>query len=104
MGEFLFVLKSFLITCVVVYCFQYKIGDKTMDERVNEFLQKGALTKHLKDVGDGATRITASAYNSVKEGEIAIPFKAIQQAEKAKEEFEQYQESVIQKADQIEQE
>ncbi|MBY0386029.1 hypothetical protein K2X05_12800 [bacterium] len=104
MAEFMFVLKSFLITCVVVYCFQYKIGDKTTDERVNEFLQKGALTKYIKEAGDGATRITASTYNSVKEGDIKLPFQAIQKAEKAKEEFEEYQESVLQKAEQIEKE
>lgn len=104
MGELMFVLKSFLITCVVVYCFQYKIGDKTTDERVNEFLQKGALTRYIKEAGDGATRITASTYNAVKEGQIKTPFTAIHDAETAKEEFEKYQESVIQKAEQIEQE
>ena len=104
MGEFLFVLKSFFITCVVVYCFQYKIGDKSIDERVNEFLQQGALTRYIKEAGEGATRITASTYNSVKEGDIKLPFQAIQKAEEAKEEFEQYQESVLQKAEQIDQE
>lgn len=102
MGEVLFVLKSFLITCAVVYCLQFKIGNQTADEKLNQFLQKGALTHFLKDATAGATRITASTYNAVKDGEIAMPFKAVKQAEDAKQELEDARDTMIKKAEEIE--
>ncbi len=102
MAEILFVLKSFLVTCVVVYCLQFKIGDQTADEKLNQFLQKGALTSFLKDATQGATRITASTYNAVKEGQIKMPFDAVQQAEDAKQEFEEARETMNKKVEEIE--
>ena len=94
MAEFLFVLKSFLITCVLVFCLQMKVGDQTLDHRLNDFLQKGQLTSILRDAGEGATRLTASAYNSAKEGDLKLPFQAIKNAEQAKEAMEQRQQEV----------
>ena len=102
MGEVLFVLKSFLITCVVVYCLQFKIGHQTADERLNHFLQKGALTSFLKDASEGATRITASTYNAVKDGQIKMPYEAIEQAEEVKQELDDARETMLQKAEEIE--
>lgn len=102
MGEVFFVLKSFLITCVVVYCLQFKIGEQTADERLNQFLQKGALTSFIKDATTGATRITASTYNAVKEGQIKMPFGAEEQAEAAKKELENARAKVMEKAEEVE--
>ena len=94
MAEVFFVLKSFLITCVVVFCLQMKVGEQTLDYKLNEFLQKGQLTSILRDAGQGATRLTASAYNTAKESDLKLPFQAMKQAEKAKEDMLQRQQEV----------
>ena len=88
MDEIKFVLKTFLITCAVVYGMQFKLGDQTADEKLNIFLQKGALTQILRDASQGATRLTASAYNQAKEGNLKNPFGKIAETENAKKKFE----------------
>ncbi len=106
MPEILFVIKSFLITCVVVYCFQFKWGEETIDQKVNNFLQKGTLTHLLKDVGQGATRLTASTYNEVSEGKFKLRFgqESIEKAEQAKQQAEEYEEKILEKLESIEKE
>jgi hypothetical protein len=89
MGEILFVLKTFLVTCLVVFCFQFKLGDKTVDQKINSFLQDGQLLGHLEDISSGATRLTASTYNSIKEGKIKSPLSKIEEAEEVKKAYEE---------------
>jgi hypothetical protein len=101
MAEFLFVLKSFVITCVVVFCLQMKIGEQTLDHRLNQFLQKGQLTSLLRDAGQGATRLTASAYNSAKESDLKLPFQAMKGVEKAKQDMQKRQIEVQQELEEI---
>lgn len=101
MAEILFVIKSFVITCVVVFCLQMKVGDQTLDHKLNDFLQKGKLTSILRDAGHGATRLTASAYNSAKEGDLALPFKAMKQAEQAKQDMQKRQEDVQKELEEV---
>lgn len=102
MGEILFVLKSFLITCVVVFCLQFKIGNQTADQKLNQFLQNGTLTGYLKDASEGATRLTASTYNTVKEGKLKVPFvDKIEQAEQAKNAFEEQEQKMRDQAEEI---
>lgn len=101
MAEVFFVIKCFVITCVVVFCLQMKVGDQTLDHQLNHFLQKGRLTSILKDAGAGATRLTASAYNSAKEGDLKLPFQAIKNAEKAKEDMLQRQRDVQKELEEI---
>ncbi len=101
MAEVFFVIKSFLITCVVVFCLQMKVGEQTLDHKLNEFLQKGQLTSILRDAGQGATRLTASAYNSAKESDLKLPFQAMKQAEKAKQDMLNRQEEVKKELDEV---
>lgn len=98
MAEVGFVIKSFIVTCVVVFCLQFKMGAKTGDQWLNDFLQKGVLTRFLKDSGEGATRLTASMYNSVKEGNITSPFSKVEATQNVKEEFEKNENLMQQKA------
>lgn len=103
MGEVLFVLKSFVITCVVVYCLQFKIGNQTADQKLNQFLQNGTLTNFLKDASEGATRLTASTYNSVKDGKLKVPLlDKIDEAENVKKTFEEQEQKMRDAAEAIE--
>lgn len=87
MDEVKFIFKIFLITCVVVYAMQFKIGDQTADQKLNDFLQKGALTQILRDASQGATRLTASAYNQAKDGNFQNPFSKLEEVENANKKF-----------------
>ncbi len=102
MGEILFVLKSFLITCVVVFCLQFKIGNQTADQKLNQFLQKGTLTGYLKDASEGATRLTASTYNTLKEGKLKLPFMdKLESAEEAKKNLEEQEQKMREQVEEI---
>ncbi len=101
MAEILFVIKSFVITCVVVFCLQMKVGEQTLDHKLNQFLQKGQLTSILRDAGTGATRLTASAYNTAKESDLKLPFQAMKTAEQAKENLQKREEAVREQLDEI---
>ncbi len=101
MAEFLFVLKSFVITCLIVFCLQMKIGEQTLDHRLNQFLQKGQLTSILRDAGEGATRLTASAYNSAKESDLRLPFQAMKNVEQAKDNMQKRQKKVQEQLEEI---
>lgn len=78
-----------------------KVGEQTLDHKLNEFLQKGQLTSILRDAGQGATRLTASAYNSAKESDLKLPFQAMKQAEKAKQDMLNRQEEVKKELDEV---
>ncbi len=101
MDEVKFVFKTFLITCVVVYAMQFKIGEQTADQKLNDFLQKGALTQILRDASQGATRLTASAYNQAKDGNFKNPFANISEAENVKKKYEEREKENKSRLDEI---
>jgi hypothetical protein len=67
MDEIKFVIKSFLFTALLVFCLQFKVGEKTADKHINDFLQGSRLISWMRDMGTGAVRMTASTYNAAKE-------------------------------------
>lgn len=71
MDEIKFVIKTFCVTALVVFFLQFKVGEKSADAHINDFLQGSRLISWIRDMGNGAVRMTASTYNTVKERDLS---------------------------------
>jgi hypothetical protein len=65
MDEIGFVIKSFIVSVFAVFCLQMKMGESSVESRIVGYMQDAKATKWMKDMGAGATRMTASTYNKV---------------------------------------
>jgi hypothetical protein len=63
MDEIGFVIKSFLVSAFAVFLLQMKVGGESVEHKVVSYMQNAWATKWMKDMGQGATRATASVYN-----------------------------------------
>jgi hypothetical protein len=57
MKEIAFVLKTLVITLVVVVLMQIKVGGLTLEEHASVFIQESWLTDQIQDVGDGLEKV-----------------------------------------------
>lgn len=71
MAEILFVLKVFFISCAFVFALQFKVGEASTEQRIYGLLQDSRATNWLKDVGQGAVRLTASTYKQATDPQVA---------------------------------
>ena len=62
MSEIFFVLKSILITVVIVTCLQIKIGPKTVEERSLTWMHRSVAIDALRGVADGAVVAIENGY------------------------------------------
>lgn len=65
MDEIGFVLKSFLVTCFLVYGLQMPVGGATLETHIQGIIKDRRFTGWMQDMGTGATRMTASTYDKV---------------------------------------
>lgn len=63
MGEIFFTLKSFAVAMVLLACLQYKVGGETLETKAVRWISTSAIGSHLKDVADGAIKVTGRAYD-----------------------------------------
>lgn len=62
MGDFLFVLKTLVITIVLVLLMQIKIGTATIEQHSLAWIQNSAITDTLRSVAQGAVKATVQGY------------------------------------------
>lgn len=57
MGDFFFVIKSFLVTLLILLGLQQQMGGRTIEERLQTWIQASAITHDLRDIGLTAYRV-----------------------------------------------
>lgn len=57
MGDFFFVVKTFLYTLALVVLMQIKVGDTTIEERSHTWIQQSDLHRSLGKVALGAVTV-----------------------------------------------
>lgn len=92
MAEFGFVLKTFIISCIFVFCLQYKVDGVSAESKIFELLHSSRATAWLKMTGEGAVRLTASTINKVMD-----PEKAAQEEKVAKQNIVEQQMEAMKK-------
>jgi hypothetical protein len=66
MGEVFFVLKTMVITIVVVMILQIKIGSSTIEQKSLTWIHESVVVESLRGVADGAVKIFSKGFNSVR--------------------------------------
>jgi hypothetical protein len=62
-SEIFFVLKTMLITVVIVTCLQIKIGQRTVEERSLSWMHRSVAIDALRGVADGAVVAIENGYS-----------------------------------------
>lgn len=65
MGEFMFVVKTFIFTLILVVIMQIKIGGFTIEEHSLDWLHESSVVRELQEVAQGAIRASKTGYNAV---------------------------------------
>ena len=65
MGEFMFVVKTFIFTLILVVIMQIKIGGFTIEEHSLDWLHESSVVRELQEVAQGAIRASKSGYKTV---------------------------------------
>ena len=68
MGDLIFILKSFLLTGIVVVLLQVKIGDRTFEERAMIWIQTSSMVRPLHDVASGGVEMIGDIWKSFSGG------------------------------------
>ena len=64
MGSLIFVVKSFFITLVVLVLLQIKIGDFTLENRINNFVHTSGVIQPAQQIADGLVRFIRNTWRS----------------------------------------
>jgi hypothetical protein len=67
MPELMFVLKSLVITVVIMIGLQVKIGNTTMEDLVHHWIQTSSLSNYLHSVSSGAVLAIRNTAMTAKE-------------------------------------
>lgn len=54
MDEFMFVMKSLLVTVILLFCLQIKINNVTAETHALEWIEGSSVTRYLQNVAGGA--------------------------------------------------
>ena len=65
MGEIFFVIKTFVITLVVVLLLQIKIGPQTIDEKIHASIQASQLAAPLEETVKGGVLMLEHGYRKL---------------------------------------
>lgn len=78
MAEAYFVIKVFIVSCVLVFLMQYKVnGQNSAEQQILGFIHNSPASKWMTDAGTGAVRLTASVTNKfVDTQKLANTFKS----------------------------
>jgi hypothetical protein len=63
MNEFFFVIKSLIMTVVLILLMQIKIGKQTVEQHSLNWLHESTATQALRGVADGAVSVGESSYD-----------------------------------------
>lgn len=53
MQELFFVLKTLVITCLVIFAMQFKVGENTIETQANHFLKSSSVALYMRDAAHG---------------------------------------------------
>lgn len=56
MFNFVFLLKTFLLTFVILICMQVRVGEFTLEQRAMFFVHDSPVVEPLREVAEGSTR------------------------------------------------
>ena len=65
MSELFFILKSILLTLVVVVLMRIKIGPLTLEERTTSWVQSAAITLPIQEVANGGVKLIREGWKRV---------------------------------------
>lgn len=68
MSELLFVLKSFLLTVTLVVAMQVKVGNSSLEQYSQWWLQKSSVSIYVQSVAAGGALALRNLFFSVKSG------------------------------------
>lgn len=68
MSELTFVIKSFVLTVLIVVFLQMKVGSTTLESYSQRWLQKSPVSGYIQSVAAGGTLALRNLYYSVKSG------------------------------------
>jgi ABC-type molybdate transport system substrate-binding protein len=67
MGEVVFVIKSLIMTIVVIVCLQIRVGQQTVEGHAMNWIHNSAISQHLQDVAEGAVKLAVEGKKAVVE-------------------------------------
>jgi ABC-type sulfate transport system permease component len=68
MSELMFVVKSFIITVVLVVAMQVKVGDSSLESFSQAWLKKSSVSVYVQSVAAGGVLALKNLFYSVKSG------------------------------------
>ncbi|MFP5518345.1 MAG: hypothetical protein ACLGGX_00450 [Bdellovibrionia bacterium] len=66
MAEFMFVLKSLIFTCILVFALQFEVGNQTIERRVFTWIRNSETSLFLKQTALGGVKVTQDAIHKAK--------------------------------------
>jgi len=68
MSELTFVIKSFVLTVLIVVLLQMKVGSATLESSSQRWLQKSSVSVYIQSVAAGGALALKNLYYSAKSG------------------------------------
>ncbi len=66
MSELMFVLKSFLLTVIFVIALQVKVGNSSLEQHSQRWLQKSSVSLYVQSVASGGALALRNLFFSAK--------------------------------------
>ena len=66
MSEFIFVLKTFVATLVIIFCMQMKIGGVTLENRFHHWVRTSSISHSIQTSASGAALALDQGFSIVK--------------------------------------
>jgi hypothetical protein len=64
MPEIMFILKSMVVTILVMMALQAKVGNSSMEDHLHLWIQTSSISKHIHEVSSGAVQVIHNATKS----------------------------------------
>jgi len=68
MSELVFVLRSFIVTVIIVVAMQVKVGNSSLESYSQWWLQKSSVSVYIQSVAAGGALALKNLYFNVKSG------------------------------------
>lgn len=66
MTDIIFVLKNFIMTLVLVYLMQFKVGGASLESRFDQWIKKSEISHHSRVAAAGAALFIEESASQVK--------------------------------------
>ena len=64
MGDLFFVIKSLVLTVILVAVMQVRIGGRTLEHQTTAWIQNSSVVDNLRMVAEGAVKVVSEGYDS----------------------------------------